>query len=83
MIVLELKETQFQKFMRIKSSMKKLLTILISTLILTGIGVQASDLIIESKTQTFNEEDNKIKFNGNVKFSVDDLKVRNQFKEYE
>jgi lipopolysaccharide assembly outer membrane protein LptD (OstA) len=55
--------------------MKKLLTILISTLILTGIGVQASDLIIESKTQTFNEEDNKIKFNGNVKVSVDDLKV--------
>lgn len=55
--------------------MKKILAILVSALVLTGIGVQASDLIIESKTQTFNEDDNKIKFNGNVKVSVDDLKV--------
>ena len=33
------------------------------------------DLIIESKNQTFNESDNKIKFDGNVKVTVDDLKV--------
>ena len=75
MKVLELKERQFQKFMRIKNSMKRILTVLVSALLLTGIGVQASDLIIESKTQTFNEGDSKIRFNGNVKVSIDDLKV--------
>ncbi|MBD5402156.1 hypothetical protein HDR58_05080 [bacterium] len=55
--------------------MKRILTAFISVLLLSGIAVQASDLIIESKNQTFNEADNKIKFNGNVKVSVDDLKV--------
>ena len=40
-----------------------------------GLIVQASDLIIESKSQTFSEADNKIKFKGDVKVSVDDLKV--------
>ena len=44
-------------------------------MLLEGICVQASDLIIESKNQSFNESDNKIKFNGNVKVTVDDLKV--------
>lgn len=61
--------------MRVKNSMKKLLAVLVSALLLTGIAVQASDLIIESKNQTFNESDNKIKFDGNVKVTVDDLKV--------
>lgn len=75
MKVLELKETLFQKYMRKKNSMKRILTVLVSALLLTGIGVQASDLIIESKNQTFSEEDSKIKFNGNVKVSIDDLKV--------
>ena len=55
--------------------MKKILTALVAILLLTGVAVQASDLIIESKNQTFNEADNKIKFNGNVKVTVDDLKV--------
>lgn len=55
--------------------MKKFLTIFVSILMLTGIAVQASDLIIESKKQTFNEADNKIKFKDNVKVTVDDLKV--------
>lgn len=55
--------------------MKKILLVCVSLLLLTGIAVQASDLVIESKSQTFNEADNKIKFNGNVKVSVDDLKV--------
>lgn len=55
--------------------MKKILTICVSILLLTGLAVQASDLIIESKNQTFNESENKIKFNGDVKVSVDDLKV--------
>ena len=61
--------------MRIKSSMKKIFAILVSSLLLTGLAVQASDLIIESKNQSYNEADNKIKFNGNVKVTVDDLKV--------
>ncbi len=55
--------------------MKKLiLTIIISVFVL-GIAVQASDLVIESKTQSYNEQENKLKFDGNVKVSVDDLKV--------
>lgn len=55
--------------------MKKILTALVALLLLTGIATQASDLIIESKNQSFNEADSKIKFNGNVKVSIDDLKV--------
>ena len=55
--------------------MKKILVSIISILILSGLVVQASDLVIESKTQSFNEKDSKIKFDGNVKVSVDDLKV--------
>ena len=55
--------------------MKKILTVFTAILLITGIAVQASDLIIESKSQTFKEEDNKIKFNGDVKVQMDDLKV--------
>ncbi len=55
--------------------MKKILTVLTALLLFTGIVVQASDLIIESKSQTFKEEENKIKFNGDVKVKIDDLKV--------
>lgn len=55
--------------------MKKFLAVFVSLLVLTGITVQASDLIIESKNQTYHEDDSKIKFNGNVKVTVDDLKV--------
>lgn len=55
--------------------MKKFLIALAITAFSLGIMVQASDLIIESKTQSFSESDNKIKFKGDVKVSVDDLKV--------
>ena len=55
--------------------MKKLLIALTSLFIFAGSGVIASDLVIESKTQTFNEENSKIKFSGDVKVSVDDLRV--------
>lgn len=55
--------------------MKKLLTGLVSLVLLTGLAVSASDLIIESKNQTFNEADNKIKFDGDVEVTIDDLKV--------
>lgn len=55
--------------------MKKILTAITLVLLTAGIAVQASDLVIESKSQSFSEEQNKIKFDGNVKVSVDDLKV--------
>lgn len=55
--------------------MKKILIALTVAVFSLGMIAQASDLIIESKSQTFSESDNKIKFNGNVKVSVDDLKV--------
>ena len=45
------------------------------TLLTLGLVAQASDLIIESKTQSYEEKENKIKFDGDVKVSVDDLKV--------
>lgn len=61
--------------MRIKNSMKKLLLGIVSLILITGIAVNASDLVIESKNQTYHEDENKIKFNGNVKVTVDDLKV--------
>lgn len=55
--------------------MKKLLATLI-ILILSGCMVShASDLIIESKTQSYNEAENKLKFEGDVKVSVDDMHV--------
>ena len=55
--------------------MKKLLSLLFIIASLTGLSVYATDLVIESKNQSFNEADNKIKFNGDVKVTVDDLKV--------
>ena len=61
--------------MRIKNNMKKTLLIAISLFVLTGLIVQASDLVIESKSQTYNENDSKIKFNGDVNVKIDDLKV--------
>lgn len=61
--------------MRIKNNMKKILSIIIGILLVSGIAVEASDLIIESKTQSYKEEDSKIKFNGDVKVTIDELKV--------
>ena len=55
--------------------MKKLVLTLIITLFTLGVAVQASDLVIESKTQSYNEQENKLKFEGDVKVSVDELKV--------
>lgn len=55
--------------------MKKILSFIIGILLVTGIAVHASDLIIESKNQSYTEQDSKIKFNGDVKVTIDDLKV--------
>lgn len=55
--------------------MKKIILTAIITFLAFGLIVQASDLVIESKTQSYNESENKIKFDGDVKVTVDDLKV--------
>ena len=55
--------------------MKKLLVILAIAAMSLGIAAQASDLVIESKSQSYSEPENKIKFDGDVKVMVDDLKV--------
>lgn len=55
--------------------MKKILSILLIILLSAFTVVKASDLVIESKTQTYSEDDNKIKFDGDVKVTVDDLSV--------
>ena len=53
--------------------MKKFLIIML--LILSSVAVFASDLIIESKTQTFADKERKIKLDGGVKVMLDNLTV--------
>ncbi len=55
--------------------MKKILAIFTILLLTAGIVANASDLVIESKTQSYNENENKLKFDGDVNVSIDDLKV--------
>lgn len=55
--------------------MKKVLTLLAITVLLSSLAALASDLVIESKTQSYSEKDNKIKFEGDVRVSIDDVKV--------
>lgn len=54
---------------------KFLIILSILVLCLGVVGVIAEDLIIESKTQTFSETDNKIKFDGDVKVKFGDIKL--------
>ncbi len=58
--------------------MKRILAILTSVILVTGIAVSASDLVIDSKSQSYAESENKIKFVGDVKVSVDDIRVEGQ-----
>lgn len=53
--------------------MKKILIILF--LILTSLTVVASDLVIESKTQTFADKEKKIKLDGGVKVKMDNITI--------
>lgn len=53
--------------------MKKFL--IVSFLILSSLTVFASDMIIESKTQTFSDKEKKIKLDGGVKVKVDNLTI--------
>ena len=55
--------------------MKKYLIIAVAILFGLGAATIASDLIIESKTQSFSETDNKIHFDGAVKVKLDNLNV--------
>ena len=48
---------------------------IIFLLIVCGMTVFASDMVIESKTQTFEEQDHKIKLDGGVKVKIDNLTV--------
>lgn len=54
--------------------MKKVTLITLITLLM-GLSALASDLIIQSKTQTYSEKDNKMKAEGDVQVSIDDVKV--------
>lgn len=53
----------------------KVFAMLTVSILLTGLVALASDLVIESKTQTYSETDNKIKFNGDVNVTIDDVHV--------
>lgn len=55
--------------------MKKALTLLAILTLLVGLSAMASDLVIQSKTQTFSEKDNKIKAEGGVNVSIGDVRV--------
>ena len=56
--------------------MKKLLIIFGILLTTICLGVMASDLEIESKTQTFSDSERKIKLDGNVKVKLDNLTIQ-------
>ena len=55
--------------------MKRALLLLLLLISISGVTVIASDLIIESKTQTFSDSDRKIKLDGGVKVKLDNLTV--------
>lgn len=55
--------------------MKKVLTLISLITLIFGLSAMASDLIIQSKTQTYSEKDNKIKAQGDVQVTIGDAKV--------
>src|SRR5574344_149208 len=56
--------------------MKKVLTAFaLITLLLLGISAYAEDLVVQSKTQSYSETDNKIKAEGDVRVTVGDAHV--------
>ena len=58
--------------------MKKIIFTLAICALITGFAVSASDLVIDSKNQSYTESENKIKFEGDVKVSIDDMRVEGQ-----
>lgn len=61
--------------MKKAKKVKKALIILTLITLTFGMSALASDLVIQSKTQTFSETDNKIKAEGDVQVTIDDAKV--------
>ena len=55
--------------------MKKGLIITAVVMLCFSTIAMAADLVIDSKTQSYNEKDNKIKIEGDVKVSLDDIHV--------
>ncbi len=55
--------------------MKRAILLLLLLIAISGVTVIASDLIIESKTQTFSDSERKIKLDGGVKVKLDNLTV--------
>ncbi len=55
--------------------MKKVLTLITLISFCIGLSAMASDLVIQSKTQTYSEKDNKINVQGDVHVSIDDVNV--------
>jgi len=56
--------------------MKKFVLYAITFLVLiSGAGVIASDLTIDSKSQSYAEDEQKLKFDGDVKVTIDNIKV--------
>ena len=55
--------------------MKKILLTFALIILTAGVAVNAADLVIESKTQSFSEDESKIKLEGDVNVSLDALKV--------
>lgn len=55
--------------------MKKVLIILSVCALFVGLSATAADLVIQSKTQSYSEKDNKIKFDGDVQVAIDDVNV--------
>lgn len=55
--------------------MRKVLIVFAALTLIFGLSAVASDLVIQSKTQTYSEKDNKIKAEGDVQVSIDDARV--------
>ena len=55
--------------------MKKILFLFALIILTAGIAVNAADLVIESKTQSYSEDESKIKLEGDVNVTLDALKV--------
>lgn len=55
--------------------MKKILVAIVAILLIAGVKANAVDMVIDAKSQSFSETENKIKFDGDVVVSIDDLKV--------
>lgn len=52
-----------------------ILGVLVSVIAMISFSAIAADLIIDSDTQSYNEKENKIKFEGNVEVTLDKMKV--------